>query len=275
MGRERSPNRGKAFELWENSNGTKPIKEIAAELGVTDTQVRKWKSQDKWEEKTKGNITKQPKMNVPKKKDDVTKQIGSTVQAVFTAPETKGLTEKENSFCRFFVINRNATQAAIKAGYSPCSARAIGYENLTKPHIRAEVKRLKEIQARAIMLSENDIVERYMRIAFSDMSDIADWGTKEVEGLDEEGNILLDSKGKVKTLKQNYLDFKPSDQVDGGIISEIKLGKAGMSVKMEDRQKALDWLSNYLGMNPMNKHKVAYDKAVLKIRERELEAKEF
>lgn len=56
MARERSPNRDKAFEIWQQSGGKIKLKDIADQLGVKDTQVRKWKSQDKWDDKLKGTL---------------------------------------------------------------------------------------------------------------------------------------------------------------------------------------------------------------------------
>ncbi|EPI36801.1 phage terminase small subunit [Enterococcus faecalis] len=49
MARARNPNREKAKHLWLESEGTKKLKDIAIELGVTDSTIRKWKSQDKWD----------------------------------------------------------------------------------------------------------------------------------------------------------------------------------------------------------------------------------
>lgn len=49
MSRARNPNREKAKHLWLESEGTKKLKDIAIELGVTDSTIRKWKSQDKWD----------------------------------------------------------------------------------------------------------------------------------------------------------------------------------------------------------------------------------
>ncbi len=57
MARQRSPNRDKAFEMWRDSNGTMQLVEIAAQLGIKDSLVRKWKNQDKWEEQFNGNAT--------------------------------------------------------------------------------------------------------------------------------------------------------------------------------------------------------------------------
>lgn len=59
MPRPRSPNRDKAFELWLKSGKNRTLKEIAQELGVSESQVRKWKNLDKWDEaQALPNITK-------------------------------------------------------------------------------------------------------------------------------------------------------------------------------------------------------------------------
>lgn len=70
MARNRRPERDKAFQLWLESGKTRALKNIATELGVTDVQVRKWKSQDNWNEQSKGTLSKGtlPKRNVPKQK---------------------------------------------------------------------------------------------------------------------------------------------------------------------------------------------------------------
>jgi len=79
--RPRSPNRDKAFELWKESGKNRTLKEIAQELGVSESQVRKWKNLDKWDEaqalpnvtksignaaESKGNVTIEEK--TPKRK---------------------------------------------------------------------------------------------------------------------------------------------------------------------------------------------------------------
>ena len=57
MARERSPSRDLAFELWKNSNGKLALKEIANQLNVSDSQIRKWKNVDDWEGKLNSNVT--------------------------------------------------------------------------------------------------------------------------------------------------------------------------------------------------------------------------
>ncbi|EPL0729861.1 phage terminase small subunit, partial [Acinetobacter baumannii] len=50
--------RDEAKKIWLDSGGKKVLKELASELNVSDSQIRKWKSVDKWAEELKGNVTK-------------------------------------------------------------------------------------------------------------------------------------------------------------------------------------------------------------------------
>lgn len=54
--RARSPNSDKSKEMYLNSKGAMLLKDIASELGCKDSQIRKWKSQDKWDEELKGKV---------------------------------------------------------------------------------------------------------------------------------------------------------------------------------------------------------------------------
>lgn len=67
MARPRNPKRDQAFEIWKKSGGKKKLKDIAAELNVSDSQIRKWKNQDDWETKLNGNVTNQSNGNVTKR----------------------------------------------------------------------------------------------------------------------------------------------------------------------------------------------------------------
>lgn len=65
------------------------------------------------------------------------------------------LTIKQQAFADFYIELGNATEAAIKAGYSEKTAKETGYENLTKPHIKQYVEgRLKEIEGNRIAKAE-------------------------------------------------------------------------------------------------------------------------
>jgi len=239
---------------------------IADKYQVTVNTVKSWKRRYKWD--------RVPKKDAPKKKNEgafkkVCKQEKSMQVAVPVHED--GLTEKQRLFCLYYIKNFNATQAAIKAGYTDKYPGEMGYQLLQKPTLRTEIKRLKELKRQSIMINEDDIVERYMRIAFADMTDFAEFGTEEYPDIDAAGNTQIDYNGNVKMCKRSYLEFKDLTEVDGGLICEISMGRNGMKFKLEDRMKALDWLSNYFNMNPMNKHKQQYDNALLDLKRKQVE----
>ena len=73
----------------------------------------------------------------------------------------KKLTAKQQRFCDEYLIDMNATQAAIRAGYSEKTARVIGQENLTKPAIREYIdERMKEKEAE--LVADQNEVMRYL-----------------------------------------------------------------------------------------------------------------
>ncbi|URI13459.1 terminase small subunit [Ligilactobacillus salivarius] len=78
---------------------------------------------------------------------------------------TQKLTQKQQRFVDEYIISGNATQAAIKAGYSKKTARFVGAENLTKPNIKAELeKRNAEIKSQKTM-DMQEVMERLAAIA--------------------------------------------------------------------------------------------------------------
>ncbi len=71
------------------------------------------------------------------------------------------LTAKQKRFCDEYLIDLNATQAAIRAGYSAKSARGIGAENMAKPNIRAYIdERMAEKEAE--LIADQDEVLKYL-----------------------------------------------------------------------------------------------------------------
>lgn len=194
-------------------------------------------------------------------------------------PEKK-LTEKEKLFCQIYINNFNAASAVIKAGYNPkdrVNASKMGYELLEKTRISKEITRLKNEKMKSLKINQNDIVERFMRIAFADMTDFVDFGQEEVQVMTMFGPMVEEVKeinpitGVPEIVKKkvtkivNSIKFKEGVMVDGGLICQIKQGKEGASIKLEDRQRALEWLADYFEMNPMNKHKRDFDNKRLEL----------
>lgn len=86
-----------------------------------------------------------------------------------------GLTDKQRMFCNYYVIDFNATQAAIKAGYSEDTAGLIGHENIKKPNIRAYLDNLIDEK----VLSAAETVKLTSDIAKSSVNDYMKIVTKE------------------------------------------------------------------------------------------------
>tara|TARA_R100000231_G_scaffold57846_1_gene47813 strand:+ start:75 stop:428 length:354 start_codon:yes stop_codon:yes gene_type:complete len=67
-------------------------------------------------------------------------------------------------FCKEYLIDLNATQACIRAGYSEKTAKEMGYENLTKPHVQDEIQRLKAIREKKIGLTAEKVLKDIERV---------------------------------------------------------------------------------------------------------------
>ena len=74
------------------------------------------------------------------------------------------ITERQLRFCEEYTKDCNATQAAIRAGYSPRSAHQIGYENLRKPEIQERLGKLQEETARRNEVTLDEIINDLRRL---------------------------------------------------------------------------------------------------------------
>lgn len=239
MARGRSPNRDKAFEIYKLNNGEILLKDIAAQLGVKDAQIRKWKSQDKWEEKLKGTLQKN-KRNVINKKTDINKQaVNEDIESVL---KNDKLTEKQKLFCIYYIENFNATKAYQRAyECSYATAMSEGSKSLRNPKIKIEIDRLtneclEEQEINSKLLSKR-LWKKYIDIAFADITDYLEFNSKEVQG-------------EYGTYTKNTISLKNSGEVDGSLISEISEGRDGIKIKLQDKMKALQWLSDRMDLLP-------------------------
>ncbi len=250
MPRERSPKRDLAYQLWLESKQKKKLKEIAEELGVSESLVRKWKNQDDWN----GNVTKS-KGNVTKQKSAAKQAIeeGYIKEDVEQVLENDDLNEKQKLFCLYYIKSHNATKAYQKAyGCSYETAASAGPRLFGNVRIKNEIRRLKKNKLNREMLDEDDIFQKYVDIAFADITDFMDFGREEVPVMGAYGPVKVEDPetGDKIILKElvNVVKFKESTDVDGTLISEIKQGRDG-TIKLPDRMKALNWLSEHMAIS--------------------------
>lgn len=137
------------------------------------------------------------------------------------------ITEKQKKFVEEYLIDLNATQAAIRAGYSVKNAGKIGHELLEKTRISNEVTKKIAERSRRTGINADRVLIELAKIAFANADDIIE--------------------SKDATLKEN------ASRDDLAAIQSIKVktfGEDGVEreIKLADKLKALDMLGRHLGM---------------------------
>lgn len=222
-------------------------KDIAEKYGTTINTVKSWKKRYAWSRGEGAHkaekVCTQKSKGAPKKEAPIDDGTKATLQ-------NDDLTPEQQMFCIYYSRTFNAAQSYQKAyGCSYESAIANGSRLLTNDKVRAEIKRLKEIKRQQIVADADDIVELQMRIAFADIGNYVSFGQKEVTDIETDETYMV-----------SVVDLKESKNTDTQLIQEVKRGKDGVSVKLADKQKAIDWLSKYFLVHPDDKYKAEFDK---------------
>jgi phage terminase small subunit len=133
---------------------------------------------------------------------------------------------KQQRFCQEYLLDLNATQAAIRAGYSPKTATAIGAEHLTKPHIQAEIQRLQTERSQRLDITADEVLLDLAAIAFTPITD-----------------VLTVENGKVTLLDSSEWSDDAHKAVEA-----VRRSKDGLSIKMHSKLDALGKLGHHLGL---------------------------
>lgn len=206
-------------------------KDIAAKYGVSINTVKSWKKRYAWSRNKKTKCIKkgctQNKKGAHKKE-----AVAEDVSQVVINDE---LTDQQQLFCLYQSRMFNYTKAYMKAypGCTYASAAVLGSRLMKNQLIRETIEQLKQNHMNREMLKQEDIFQKYMDIAFADMNDFMSFGQEEIET--DYGPRMV-----------NSVRLKESDQVDGTLITEVKQGRDGVSVKLADRMKAIDWLADHM-----------------------------
>lgn len=227
-------------------------KDIAQKYGVTLNTVKSWKVRYGWEkDKPKGVHTKSKKVCTQNK--DIKGMQKAVADEVDQVIENPNLTDKQRLFCLHYIRCFNATKAYQKAyecGYEV--AMVEGSNALRKPKIKEEIQRLKQNRLNREMLSAEDIFQKYMDIAFADITDYLEFGRESIPVMGPFGPIVVkdeETGEKLEVKKEiNTVRFKESSLVDGTLITEVRQGKDGISIKLADRMKAMQWISEHIDL---------------------------
>lgn len=222
-------------------------KDIAEKYGTTINTVKSWKKRYAWSREEGAHKTEK---GCTQKSKGAHKKVALIDDGTKETLQNDDLTPEQQMFCIYYSRTFNATQSYINAyGCQYSTALTNGPALLGNTRIKNEIERLKEIKRQQIVAGADDIVELQMRIAFADMGNYLSFGQKEITDSDTEETFMVST-----------VDLKESGNTDTQLIQEVKRGKDGVSVKLADKQKAIDWLTKYFLMHPESKYKAEYER---------------
>lgn len=224
-------------------------KDIASKYGVSINTVKSWKKRYAWardkKECTKKGCTQNKKG--AHKKEAVAEDVAQVVN-------NNRLTDQQRLFCLYQSRMFNYTKAYMKAypGCSYASAAVLGSRLMKNQAIKEEIMQLKQNRLNRDMLKQEDIFQKYMDIAFADITDYVTFGQETVQVMGAFGPIKTKNKEtgaeEIMTKEINSVRFRESSDVDGTLIDEVKQGKDGASIKLLDKMKAFDWLAKHMDL---------------------------
>lgn len=139
------------------------------------------------------------------------------------------MTNKQKRFIEEYLIDFNATQSAIRAGYSVDTAKDIGCENLAKPNIKKAINKALAERSRRTGITQDRVIQELARIAFVNFNDI----------VNENGEIKSDASADDLACVESY-KVENGDSINGS--------SSKREVKLASKMKALELLGKHLGM---------------------------
>jgi len=151
------------------------------------------------------------------------------------------LTPKQTRFVAEYLIDLNATQAAIRAGYSAKTAGQMGDENLKKPQIQAELQKSMQERSARTEITQDRVLKELAKIGFADIRKAVKWG-ESMAVMNEDSGEMVIAHGLA------MLSSVDIDDDTAAAISEVSESKQGLKVKFHDKRAALVDIGKHLGM---------------------------
>ena len=217
---------------YESSKIT--MKDLAEKHGVKASTLRSRKSRENWQQ----DATQQPEKKVATHRNK--KKSVATQKVIEELNNNDDLTEKQKQFCLLYLKYFNATKAyqeAYDVNYK--TANANGSRMLVNASIKSELERLKKTQRTELYIDSLDVKKEWLKQSFADITDFVEFGPIERSKVDE-------LTGEMETWMDSEVLLKPDSEVDGTLIQEVKRGRDGVSLKLYDKQKAMDRLEEFL-----------------------------
>ena len=161
------------------------------------------------------------------------------------------LNERQRRYCEEYLIDLNATQAAIRAGYSEKTAYSMGQRLLKNVEVKTYIDELIDERKKRTEITQDRVLRELAIIAFSNAADYAAVvereaflemeGGEKIKLLDDDGNPVM-----YRTVEPVLTQDLTEDQKRA--LSVIKKGRDGFEVKPYDKVRALELLGKHLGM---------------------------
>lgn len=152
------------------------------------------------------------------------------------------LTDKQKKFVNEYLIDLNATQAAIRAGYSEKTARSIGQRLLTNVDIQSDIQKRQTALQEKTEITQERVLRELSKIGFASLTDYLSYKTAMRQ-------VDTDSNGEPVYDWAMIVDAMESEQVDGAPIQEVSIGRDGtFKFKLYSKLDALDKIARHLGM---------------------------
>jgi phage terminase small subunit len=151
------------------------------------------------------------------------------------------LTPKQKRFVEEYLIDLNATQAAIRADYSKKNADKIGHELLGKTRVSEAIKEAMDKRSQRTEITQDRVLQELAKVGFADIKNFLSFNTVLT-------TVGYDDKGERITDYAHVVQLKDSEQIDGAVISEVSLKDGQLKFKLHDKMKALQDIGRHLGM---------------------------
>lgn len=160
----------------------------------------------------------------------------------------ENLNYKQKLFCIVYSKCFNATKAYQQVYHSSYKTSMVcGSRLLKNSKIKEQIESLTEMQFDKEILKRG-ILQKYIDIAFADITEFVQFGEEEVQLFDKDGKHKYNDDGSIATKKCTYIKLGESGQIDGTLISEISESTTGIKFKLYDKMKALDFLTKHCNL---------------------------
>lgn len=150
----------------------------------------------------------------------------------------RDLNPRQTRFVDEYLVDLNATQAAIRAGYSHRTAGAMGHDLLKKPEIQAALQEAQQARAERTEIDQDRVIEELSAVAFSDIGDVIDF-TGEALRLKAPKEILVRSRRAVASVRVKRLVEGKGEDAQQVELIEFKFWPKDRALELIGRHFAM------------------------------------